>query len=103
MEMVENITPVPKVPSYVDGVTLSRGKVIPVINLRERLGMERIPYNIKTRMIVVKLENRELGIIVDTAREYIPQFLLRKFKSLLKIFLEFLIDSLKGLLILEIG
>ncbi len=72
MEMVENITPVPKVPSYVDGVTLSRGKVIPVINLRERLGMGRIPYDIKTRMIVVRLENRELGIIVDTAREYIP-------------------------------
>ncbi|MFN3699642.1 MAG: chemotaxis protein CheW, partial [Dictyoglomus sp.] len=66
MEMVENITPVPKVPSYVDGVTLSRGKVIPVINLRERLGMGRIPYDIKTRMIVVRLENRELGIIVDT-------------------------------------
>lgn len=71
MEMIENITPVPNLPSYVDGVTLSRGKVIPVINLRKRLGMERIPYDIKTRMIVVKVGNREVGIVVDTAREYI--------------------------------
>lgn len=88
MEMVENITPVPKVPEYVDGVTLSRGKVIPVINLRSRLGMQRIPYDLKTRMIVVKVGNRELGLVVDTAREYIsisPEKVQKSFEDVLGI------------------
>jgi purine-binding chemotaxis protein CheW len=71
IEMVENITLVPNAPPYVDGVTLSRGKVIPVINLRARMGLERISYDIKTRMIVIKIEDKEVGLIVDSAREYI--------------------------------
>uniref|UniRef100_A0A7C3MPR3 Purine-binding chemotaxis protein CheW n=1 Tax=Dictyoglomus thermophilum TaxID=14 RepID=A0A7C3MPR3_DICTH len=71
IEMVENITLVPNATPYVDGVTLSRGKVIPVINLRARMGLERIPYDIKTRMIVIKIEDKEVGLIVDSAREYI--------------------------------
>lgn len=71
IEMVDNITKVPNVPSYVEGVVFSRGKVIPSINLRLRLGMDKIPYDIKTRMIVVKIKDREVGLIVDSAREYI--------------------------------
>ncbi|MEN2983800.1 MAG: chemotaxis protein CheW [Dictyoglomaceae bacterium] len=70
IEMIENITHVPNVPNYIEGVVFSRGKVIPAINLRVRLGMEKIPFNIKTRMIVVKVKNREVGLIVDSAREY---------------------------------
>ncbi|MCS7202675.1 MAG: chemotaxis protein CheW [Dictyoglomus sp.] len=70
IEMIENITHVPNVPNYIEGVVFSRGKVIPAINLRVRLGMEKIHFNIKTRMIVVKVKNREVGLIVDSAREY---------------------------------
>lgn len=70
IEMIENITHVPNVPNYIEGVVFSRGKVIPAINLRVRLGMEKIPFNIKTRMIVVRVKNREVGLIVDSAREY---------------------------------
>lgn len=71
LTMVENITPVPNVPSYIEGITLSRGNVIPVINLRMRFGLPKKDYDLKTRMIVVTLDNRKVGIIVDSAREYI--------------------------------
>lgn len=75
LEMVENITPVPNLPPYVDGVMLSRGKVIPVVNMRVKFNLEKIPYDLKTRIIVVNINDRTIGIIVDSAREYltIPQ------------------------------
>ncbi len=38
MEMIEKITPVPNSPDFVEGVVFTRGKVIPVINLRKRFG-----------------------------------------------------------------
>jgi purine-binding chemotaxis protein CheW len=65
MEMVENLTPVPNAPVYVDGVMFSRGQVIPAVNLRLRFGFEKVPYDLRTRVV------RVVGLIVDTAREYI--------------------------------
>jgi purine-binding chemotaxis protein CheW len=71
MEMLENITPVPNTPGYIDGVMFSRGQVIPVINLRKRLGMEPTDYDLRTRVIVVRYGDRTAGLIVDSAREYL--------------------------------
>jgi purine-binding chemotaxis protein CheW len=71
MEMIEEITPVPKAPAFVEGVILSRGQVIPAINLRVRFGFEKIPHNTRTRLVVVNFANRILGLVVDTAREFI--------------------------------
>jgi purine-binding chemotaxis protein CheW len=50
---------------------LSRGKVIPVINMRVRFGLEKIPFTLRSRIIVVNINERIVGIIVDSAREYI--------------------------------
>jgi len=71
MEMVESITPVPNTTRFVDGVVFSRGQVIPVMNLRARFGFEKIPYDVRTRLIVIQLDNRTIGLIVDTAREFV--------------------------------
>jgi purine-binding chemotaxis protein CheW len=71
MEMIETITPVPKAPVFVDGIILSRGQVIPAINLRVRFGFEKIPYDTRTRLIVVNTGERMVGLVVDTAREFI--------------------------------
>jgi two-component system, chemotaxis family, sensor kinase CheA len=71
MEMIEHITPVPNAPSFVEGVIFSRGQVIPALNLRVRFGFEKIPYDLKTRLIVVNSGERLVGFIVDTAREFI--------------------------------
>ncbi len=71
IEMVEHITPVPDAPSFVDGVVFVRGQVVPVVNLRARFGFERIPCNLKTRLMVVARQGRVVGLLVDSAREFI--------------------------------
>lgn len=71
MEMIEHITPVPNTPVFVEGVVFSRGQVIPAINLRVRFGFKKIEYNIRSRLIVVKTTNRTVGLIADTAREFV--------------------------------
>jgi purine-binding chemotaxis protein CheW len=71
MEMIENITRVPNAPSFVDGVVFSRGQVVPVVNLRARFGFERAPYDLRSRLIVVQAESRLVGLIADSAREFV--------------------------------
>lgn len=71
MEMVEHITPVPNAPRAVEGVVLARGQVIPALSLRTRFGFEKIPYDLRTRLVVVSSEGRTIGLIVDTAREFV--------------------------------
>lgn len=71
MEMVEHITPVPNTPPFVEGVVFSRGQVIPAINLRVRFGFEKVTYDSRARLIVVHSKNRSVGLIADTAREFI--------------------------------
>ena len=71
MEMVEHVTPVPNAPPFVDGVVFSRGRVVPAINLRCRFGFDRAPYDLKTRLIVVTHADRAVGLIVDSAREFV--------------------------------
>jgi purine-binding chemotaxis protein CheW len=71
IEVVENVTPVPNTPDYVDGIVYLRGKVVPVINLRTRFGLERQPFDIYSRLVVIELEQRVVGLAVDSAREFI--------------------------------
>jgi purine-binding chemotaxis protein CheW len=71
MEMIEHITPVPNAAPAVEGVVFSRGRVVPAINLRVRFGFERIPLDFRTRLIVVSTGGRTIGLIADTAREFI--------------------------------
>jgi len=70
MEMIEHVTPVPNAPSYVDGLVFSRGRVVPAVNLRRRFGFSAAEYDAKTRLIVVTHEQRTVGLIVDSAREF---------------------------------
>ncbi|MCX6146137.1 MAG: chemotaxis protein CheW [Candidatus Kapabacteria bacterium] len=66
--MVE-ITRVPNTPDFVVGVINLRGKVIPIIDLRARLGMPDRAYDKDTRIIVVELEGKVIGFIVDKVNE----------------------------------
>jgi purine-binding chemotaxis protein CheW len=69
--MIEHITPVPNAPPAVEGVVLARGQVIPALSLRVRFGFEKIPYDLRARLVVVKSGERTIGLIVDTAREFV--------------------------------
>jgi purine-binding chemotaxis protein CheW len=71
IEMVESITPVPNAPDFVDGVVFVRGQVVPVLNLRARFGLQRIPLDVKTRLIVVNQSGRSVGLLVDLARDFL--------------------------------
>jgi purine-binding chemotaxis protein CheW len=70
LEMVGDITPVPNAPAAVDGVVSVRGQVIPVVNLRSRFGFPRAPFDLRSRLLVVRREGRTVGFAVDSAREF---------------------------------
>jgi len=67
------ITTVPRLPGYVKGVINLRGKVIPVIDLRLKFGMEKMPYTERTCIIVSEIAGASgsnlIGIVVDSASE----------------------------------
>lgn len=71
LEMVEQVTPVPNAPPFVDGVAFCRGRVVPAVNLRARFGFPRIEYGPKARLVVVAHADRAVGLIVDSAREFV--------------------------------
>ena len=71
LEMVEEVTRVPNVAPYVDGVVFTRGRVVPVVSLRARFGFDRIPVDAQTRLLVVQSGTRTVGLIVDAAREFL--------------------------------
>src|SRR5512136_1696148 len=52
------MTRVPNAPEYVDGVINLRGKVIPIIDLRRRFGMQRKDHDKNTRIVVVELSGQ---------------------------------------------
>lgn len=64
-----NITKVPNSPDFVEGVINLRGRVIPVIDLRVRLGIAKKEYDKNTRIIVVEISGKIIGFIVDAVSE----------------------------------
>lgn len=64
-------TTVPQTPDYVKGVINLRGKIIPVFDLRIKLGFSEKEYNHETCIIVVGVKDSLVGVIVDTVSEVI--------------------------------
>lgn len=63
------VTPVPNAPSFVCGVMNLRGTIVPVIDLRQRLGLARADANRFTVIIVVNVNDRVSGLIVDSVSD----------------------------------
>jgi purine-binding chemotaxis protein CheW len=68
IRMIE-VTRVPNAPEYVEGIINLRGKVMPVVDLRKRLGMSAKGNDKQTRIIVVELSGKTVGFLVDAVRE----------------------------------
>ncbi len=66
---MQNITKLPGVPIFVEGVIDLRGKVVPVINLRKKLNLETVEQNNESRIVVVDITNGQIGVIVDAVTE----------------------------------
>jgi len=66
---VPEITSVPNAPDYIEGVINLRGKIVSVIDLRKRFGEKNIHRDKKNRIIVVELDDRRVGLLVNSATE----------------------------------
>ena len=68
---VREITWLPKAPSFVRGIINLRGDVIPIIDLRDEFGLDSREDTAQTRVIVVEIEGRLTGLVVDSASQVV--------------------------------
>ena len=66
---LRELTRVPNMPDFVDGVINLRGKVIPVIGLRRRMGIPAGEDDKRTRIVVAEVNGKVLGFVVDEVSE----------------------------------
>ena len=66
-------TPIPNTPEHLCGVINLRGTIVPIIDLRLRFGLERLPYGQMTVIVVVRVlsgnKERIMGIVVDAVSD----------------------------------
>ncbi len=63
------ITKVPNAPAFVEGVVNLRGKVIPIIDMRMRFGLDHKAHDSQTRIIVINMNEVITGFVVDSVSE----------------------------------
>ena len=68
---IQKITYVPDMPVYVKGAINLRGEVFRVIDVRLRFGMAEIEHNDRTCIIVIKVEDKMTGLIVDSVSDVV--------------------------------
>lgn len=75
---VPPLTPLPRAPSFLEGVTKLRGEVLPVVDARKRLGVEGLGTSALTpsgkpkkteRLVVCRVGTRRLGVLVDAVTQ----------------------------------
>lgn len=66
---IVDITMVPKAPAFVEGVINLRGKIVPILDLRKRFGFPKADTTDQSRIIVVDVQGRVLGLVVDSVSE----------------------------------
>jgi purine-binding chemotaxis protein CheW len=65
------VTAVPRAPPFVEGVAHLRGAVVPVVDVRKRLGVPPRPDDHRARFLLVAVGSRELALIVDAVLEVV--------------------------------
>lgn len=66
---VTSVTAVPMTPDWIEGVINLRGQIIPLINLRLRIGLPPKPYDKHTRFIIIRNREQSTGFVVDAVAE----------------------------------
>ncbi len=72
VQEIRNLVEITRVPfsaSYIKGVINLRGSVLPVIDLKKRLGLEPTPYTERTRIVTVTVGDLPVGMLVDSVTE----------------------------------
>jgi purine-binding chemotaxis protein CheW len=65
------ITKIPNTPEFIEGIINLRGRIIPVVDLRTKLGLTKQTHTKNTRIVVVELNNHIVGFVVDEVSEVI--------------------------------
>jgi purine-binding chemotaxis protein CheW len=68
---VREVTWLPKAPSFVKGIINLRGDVIPIFDLRDKFGLPAREADADTRVIVVEVEGKLIGMVVDSASQVV--------------------------------
>ncbi|MDK2824217.1 MAG: purine-binding chemotaxis protein CheW [Clostridia bacterium] len=68
---LQPITKMPNTQDFVDGVINLRGRVIPVVDLKVKFNLGRKERNENNRIIVINVNNKTLGMVVDEVAEVI--------------------------------
>ena len=66
---ITEITPIPRAPEFVRGVINLRGRIIPVVDLKRKLGLGEVAPSRQARIVVVKIRERLIGLLVDGASQ----------------------------------
>lgn len=68
---IQEISPLPKMPSFIEGVINLRGRIIGIVDLRRYFDVKFTAHNSQTRIMIVRLRNILAGLIVDSVSEVI--------------------------------
>ncbi len=71
INQMTEITPIPKTPSFVKGVINLRGKIVPVVDLKTKLGMTASEASRMTCIVVIETESGRVGAIVDQVSDVV--------------------------------
>lgn len=69
IERLQTITMVPQTPNFIKGVINLRGEITPIIDLNERLNRVKTSLTDETRILIIQIENVQVGLIVDAATD----------------------------------
>ena len=69
LESFDGATRVPGTPEFIAGLVHTRGQMVPVVDLRARFGLPGVERTLDTRVLIVKVGERTVGLLVDSARE----------------------------------
>ncbi len=68
---VQEAMPVPEFPDYVKGIINTKGRVVPIIDMRLRFQMEEAEYTERTCIVICSICSVEIGFVVDTVKAVI--------------------------------
>src|SRR5690625_4300696 len=71
IERIQQITRVPKTADFIKGVINLRGVITPIVDLRERFGIEPKQHDESTRIIITEMDDYNVGLIVDAAYDVV--------------------------------
>ena len=72
VQEIRNLTDITRIPfaaDFIKGVINLRGSVLPVIDLKKRLGLAETPYTERTRIVTVAIDDVQVGMLVDAVTE----------------------------------